>query len=61
MIARNPLYAFSAGVGMQTVSLPVSLSFGAATVFAVRIVIFRERGAFPRKTLGTPATGWPSF
>jgi hypothetical protein len=61
MIARNPLHAFSAGVGVETVSLTVSLFFGAATVFAFYIVIFREGGAFPRKTLGAPATGWSSF
>jgi protein-S-isoprenylcysteine O-methyltransferase Ste14 len=56
-IARNPLYVFSAigsvGVGAQMGSLTVSLLFGAATVLAFYIVIFREE-AFLRKAFGTP-------
>jgi protein-S-isoprenylcysteine O-methyltransferase Ste14 len=56
-ITRNPLYVFSAigaiGVGAQTGSLTVSLFFGAATVLAFYIVIFREE-AFLREAFGTP-------
>lgn len=71
-LTRNPLYVSSAiaatGAGAQTGSLVVALIFGAATVLAFHIVIFREErflgetfGDRYRDYLATVPRFWPKW